>query len=74
MGLWRIDLPPSESGLVEQTLKALAALFDDDRVTVDTTVHNPARIVRIPGTINAKSPTPQPDRPWSMASAMAVTP
>lgn len=73
MALYRVDLPPSESGLIEATLKALAARYDDDRVTVDTGVHNPARICRIPGTINAKSPTPQPDRPWSMATAKAVT-
>lgn len=73
MGLWRVDLPPSEAGLVEHTLKTLAALFDDGRVKVDTTVHNPARIVRIPGTINAKSPTPQPDRPWTLVTAKAVT-
>lgn len=72
MALYRIDLPPSEDGLVEATLQSLAALFDDDIVTVDTTVHNPARIARIPGTINAKSPTPQADRPWTMASARAV--
>lgn len=73
MALYRVDLPPSEAELIEATLKALAARFDDDRVTVDTGVHNPARIVRIPGTVNAKSPTPQPDRPWSLATAKAVT-
>ncbi len=73
MALYRIDLPPSEAGIVEYTLQALAAEFNDDRVTIDTGVSNPARIIRIPGTINAKSPTPQPDRPWTMATAKAVT-
>lgn len=74
MALWRIDLPPSEADAVKAVLDVLAAKFNSDRVTIDTSVANPARIVRVPGTVNAKSPTPQPDRPWTLATAKAVTP
>lgn len=73
MGLWRIDLPPSEADAVEAVLRVLAAKFNTDRVTIDTSVANPARIVRVPGTVNAKAPTPQADRPWTLATAKAVT-
>jgi hypothetical protein len=74
MGLWRIDLPPSEVGAVEAVLAVLATRFTTDYVTIDSSVANPARIVRVPGTVNAKAPTPQPDRPWTLATAKAVTP
>jgi len=35
-------------------------------VKIDTTVFNAARLFRLPGTVNAKSVTPQPDRPWTL--------
>lgn len=40
--------------LLSRALKTLAALFDDERVKVDTTVYNPARISRIAGCPNRK--------------------
>lgn len=73
LALWRIDLPPSDAGAVEAVLRVLAAKFSTDRVTIDTSVANPARIVRLPGTVNAKAPTPQAGRPWTLATAKAVT-
>ncbi len=69
--LWRIDLEPDEAPLVERALAGLSATFSDDKVHVDAGVGNPARSARIAGTVNAKSPTPQPDRPWRRAEGKA---
>lgn len=69
--LWRIDLPPEDRALIVRVLSALAARHSDDGVKIDTGVHNPARLVRIAGTLNAKSATPQPDRPWRHAIGKA---
>lgn len=65
-------IPNVESSVVERCLAALHSRFSDDRVTIDATVHNPARIARVFGTINAKSPTPQPDRPWRRAAGRVL--
>jgi hypothetical protein len=40
--------------LVQRVLQALARRFNDDRVKIDETVHNAARIVRMPGTLTGK--------------------
>lgn len=71
MGLYPLDLPPDDAPLVARVLTALADRFSDDRVTLDTGVFNPARVVRLAGTVNAKSATPQPDRPWTLATGTA---
>ena len=71
--IFRTDLPIDSAPLIERALKALDQLHSDDRVKVDATVFNPARIVRLAGTVNAKSPTPQPDRPWRLAKGRALT-
>jgi hypothetical protein len=54
--LYAIDLPNDESAwtLVDRCLKAVAARFSDDAVTVDTTVGNAARIWKLYGTVAAK--------------------
>lgn len=40
--------------LIESCLKALAVKFDSDRVAIDQTVHNAARIWKLPGTLARK--------------------
>lgn len=57
--LYRLpDLPPS-SDLVKRTLEALQP-YTDDTVEIDQTVFNPARIWRLPGTLNRKGdPCPE---------------
>jgi hypothetical protein len=62
--LYRIDLPNDDSSrdLVRCVLEALAAWFDDERVCIDRTMHNAARIIRVPGTINRKGDN-LPERP-----------
>lgn len=67
MVLYRIDVPNDDNATaqLQGCLEALSATLSDATVKVDTSVYNAARIFRVPGTINAKSNTPQPDRPWT---------
>jgi hypothetical protein len=52
--LYRIDLAAEDDGLVKAVLAALATRFSDDAVVVDRAVHNPARIVKVIGTVSRK--------------------
>jgi hypothetical protein len=58
--VYRIDLAP-ESNLVRSVLHGLAT-FDGPAGRVDVSVHNPSRIARLPGPLNAKG-QPTADRP-----------
>src|SRR5205807_99622 len=62
--LYRIDLANDEASreLVRRCLEALAFQFDDAQVHVDQTMFNAARIIRVPGTLNAKGDDTQ-ERP-----------
>jgi len=53
--LYRVDLPADDGGLVQRCLQALQPCSTND-VHVDLSVHNPARICRLPGTWNRKGP------------------
>jgi hypothetical protein len=59
--MYRIDLPVDDNGLVRNCLKALIPVSDSN-VDIDQTVHNPARIWRLPGTMNRKGDN-VPERP-----------
>ena len=63
--MYRIDLPADDGGLVQKCTNAFA-LASDDAVSIDTSVHNPARIWRLPGTMNCKGDS-IPERPHRMA-------
>jgi hypothetical protein len=52
--LYHIDVPADDGGLVKAVLAALADRFSDDAVAVDRSVHNPARIVKVVGTVSRK--------------------
>ncbi len=55
-----VDLPCDDNGLVKKCLEALALMFDTEDVKVDTSVFNPARIVRFYGTVARKGdPVPE---------------
>src|SRR6266511_767841 len=71
--LCRIDLPNDEASreLVRRCLEALAFRFDDQAVHVDGTMFNAARIIRVPGTRNAKGDS-TPDRPHRVARLLEV--
>ncbi len=66
--IYRIDLKNDKAAnaLVKAVLNALAAKWDDDAVTVDKSVHNAARIVKLPGTLAAKGDHIE-DRPHRIA-------
>lgn len=64
--LYRVDLPADDGGLVRRCLESLAKRFDSKEIQIDRTVHNPARIGRLYGTLAAKG-TPSADRPHRMA-------
>ncbi len=67
---YRIDLPADDGGLVQRVLGEIAKA-SSDTVKVDLTVYNPARIWRIPGTINRKGDN-IPVRPHRMARILEV--
>jgi len=48
--MYRINLPINDNELVKRVLEALSMLFSDDKVKVDTVVHNTARIWKLYGT------------------------
>ena len=67
---YRIDLPADDGGLVQRVLGEIAKA-SSDTVKVDLTVYNPARIWRIPGTMNRKGDN-IPVRPHRMARILEV--
>lgn len=68
--LYRIDLS-ADSPLVQSVLRALDQRFSDCQVKIDTTVHNPARIVRLYGTLACKGDS-TPDRPHRRSQVLDV--
>jgi hypothetical protein len=60
--LYRVELPAEDDGLIKRVLAALAITFDRDDVTVDQSVHNPARISKLYGTMACKGIN-TPERP-----------
>lgn len=75
--LYRIDLPADDGGLVKAVLAALADRFSDDTVAIDRAVHNPARIVKVVGTVSRKGDDLRgapglEDRPHRRAELVAV--
>lgn len=80
--LIRVDLPntPESDALVRQCIDAVALHFSDERVSVDTTCSNAARIWKAYGTVAAKGDD-TPERPHRTATiaqddmnAVLVTP
>ncbi len=71
--LYPLDLPNDKEsgGLVKGVLEALAFKFDDDKVKVDTGVHNAARIVRLYGTLCRKGDD-LPERPHRRSRILTI--
>ena len=59
--------------LIERVLKALALIFNDDKVEVDTSVFNPSRICKLYGT-RAQKGTDTKDRPHRMSRLLEPIP
>lgn len=68
--MYRIDLPVADDDLVQRCIAGIATA-GDDKVDVDLTVFNPARIWRIPGTMNCKGDDVK-TRPHRMAQVLSV--
>lgn len=69
--LYRVDLPTDDGGLLERVTKALATRFSDEVITVDTAVHNAARIFRLYGT-TARKGDPTVDRPHRRSRVLYI--
>lgn len=69
--VYRIDLAADDDGLVKAVLRELARTFDDDRVHIDQSVHNPSRLIRLPGTWNRKGDS-TPERPHRISRLLEV--
>lgn len=69
--IFAIDLPPDDGGLVQRALQALAAKFPRPDAGIDTAVHNPARIARLPGTWNCKGHDID-ERPHRLAKVLSL--
>lgn len=68
---YRVALPANDGRVVELSLAALAERFDDERVKLDRTVHNPARIWKLYGTVARKGDT-IPGRPRRLSRLLDV--
>lgn len=70
--LWYpVELPADDGGRVERALKALARMHDTPEASLDTSVFNPSRIMKIPGTWARKGDSTA-DRPHRMARVLEV--
>ena len=71
--LYAIDLPNDDAStaLVKGTLEALASVFDDEEVKLDTGVHNAARIWKVYGTTARKGDS-VPARPHRVSTLIDV--
>ena len=68
--LYRIDLP-AETDLVKKILAVLADRFDTDSVSIDTVVHDAARICKFYGSF-ARKGQDTPERPHRRAQILEV--
>jgi putative DNA primase/helicase len=71
--VYKIDLPntPENVALVKRVLQALAARFDTDAVKVDLSVFNPARLVKLWGTV-ARKGDDTADRPHRRSAILHI--
>lgn len=69
--IWEIDLPADDGGLVKRVLQNLQTDFGTDDIKVDQSVFNPARIVKLYGTLAGKGDD-TPERPHRMSKILEV--
>jgi len=69
--MYRIDLPADDGGMVQRILHALAQA-DTEKVKIDISVFNPARIWRLPGTTNCKGDDLPGIRPHRLAHILEM--
>lgn len=73
--LYRINVKHDEAGreLIDRCLKSLAAMFDTDKVKVDTSNYNPSRICKLHGTLAQKGANTD-SRPHRMSRILSADP
>jgi hypothetical protein len=70
--LWyAVNLPADDGGRVARLLRALAKRHDTAGARIDTTMSNPARIVKVPGTWARKGPHSD-ERPHRLARVLEL--
>lgn len=71
--VYRVDMPNTEEvrDLLSQFLQSIALMFTDEKVDIDETVFNAARICKLYGT-TAKKGANLPERPWRMSEIIYV--
>lgn len=71
--LYRISVKQDDDGksLIDRCLKSLAAMFDNDKVKVDTSNFNPSRICKLHGTLAQKGAN-TPTRPHRMSRILSA--
>jgi hypothetical protein len=68
---YRVDLPPSDGGHFKTLLQNLSDKFSDDKVHLDSSVFNAARIWKFYGTLAAKGDS-IPSRPHRLSRILEV--
>lgn len=71
--VYRCDLPNTEEvkDILSRFLQSIALMFTDDKVDIDESVFNAARICKLYGT-TAKKGANLPERPWRMSEIVYV--
>lgn len=69
--VYRVDLPADDDGLVKRFLQAAHERWTDDHVKVDTSVSNPSRVSKLPGTWARKGESTE-ERPHRMAKIVTM--
>jgi len=71
--LYQVDLDVADGDYVKRTIETLARRFNDERVHIDVTVFNPARIWKLYGTLARKGDhAPSIGRPHRLARLLEV--
>jgi hypothetical protein len=74
MLVYQIDPQPNSketTELIQHTLKALSQKYNTDGVKIDTGVYNPARLVKLLGTMTRKGDA-TPDRPQRLSRILSL--
>ncbi|HZZ77831.1 MAG TPA: hypothetical protein VFE62_04900, partial [Gemmataceae bacterium] len=69
--LYRIELPADDGAIVKRILQNLATRFSTDKAKIDTSVCNPGRICKLPGTWARKGDHTE-ERPHRQAKFLEV--
>jgi len=69
--VYRIDLPTDDGGLIKQVLQSLSRHFSDEHVHLDTSVHDPVRLIKLPGTMACKGEN-SPGRPHRRSRLLRI--